>query len=189
MPTYVRSDGTWVDVSGGSSSISGIGSTNQIIYKNASNVAIGSTNLTFDGTTLTASAFNGTVERFFENITLSATQLTGTINLDIATGSLFYYTANATGNWTFNIRGNSGTTLNSILPIGKSITITILSTQGASPTYATAFTIDGSSVTPKWINGTVPSSGYASSINIYTYVILKTANSTYTVIGSLIKFS
>jgi len=134
-------------------------------------------------------ATTGIIQQLFENINLSSTQLTGTINLDILTGSLFYYTANATGNWTFNIRANSSTSLNSILPIGKSATVTILSTQGASPNYANGFTIDGSPVTPKWINGTAPSSGYALSINTYTYVILKTADATFTVIGSLSKFS
>jgi hypothetical protein len=134
-------------------------------------------------------ATTGIVQQLFENINLSSTQLTGTINLDILTGSLFYYTANATGNWTFNIRGNSSATLNSILPIGKSATVTILSTQGGSPTYANGFNIDGTSVSPKWVGGTAPSSGYANSINAYTYTILKTADSTYTVIGSLSKFS
>ena len=138
---------------------------------------------------IVGASFNGVVERFFENINISSTQLTGTVNLDILNVSLFYYTANSIGNWTFNIRGNSSTTLNNILPIGKSATVTVLSTQGASPNYANGFAIDGSSVAPKWINGTVPNSGYASSINIYTYVILKTADSIYTVIGSLSKFS
>jgi hypothetical protein len=134
-------------------------------------------------------ATTGIVQQLFENINLSSTQLTGTINLDILTGSLFYYTANATGNWTFNIRGNSSTTLNSILPIGKSATVTILSTQGGSATYANAFNIDGAAVSPKWVGGTAPSSGYANSINTYTLSILKTADATYTVIASLSKFS
>jgi hypothetical protein len=134
-------------------------------------------------------ATTGIVQQLFENINLSSTQLTGTINLDILTGSLFYYTANATGNWTFNIRGNSSTTLNSILPIGKSATVTILSTQGGSATYANAFNIDGAAVSPKWVGGTAPTSGYANSINAYTLSILKTADAAYTVIASLSKFS
>jgi hypothetical protein len=131
----------------------------------------------------------GIVQQLFENVNVSSTALTGTINLGILSGTLFYYTADASANWTFNIRGNSSTTLNSILPIGKSVTITVLSTQGGTARYASGFTIDGSSVSPKWQGGTAPSAGFTSSINIYTYVIVKTANATFTVFGSLTKFA
>ncbi len=131
----------------------------------------------------------GIVQQLFENVNVSSTALTGTINLDILSGTLFYYTADASGNWTFNIRGNSSTTLNSILPIGKSVTITVLRTQGSTARYASGFTIDGSSVSPKWQGGTAPSSGFTSSINVYTYSIVKTANATFTVFGSITKFA
>lgn len=131
----------------------------------------------------------GIVQQLFENVNVSTTALTGTINLDILSGTLFYYTADASANWTFNIRGNSSTSLNSILPVGKSVTITVLSTQGGTARYASGFTIDGSSVSPKWQGGTAPSAGYTSSINIYTYVIVKTADATFTVFGSLTKFA
>lgn len=131
----------------------------------------------------------GIVQQLFENVNVSSTALTGTINLDILSGTLFYYTADASANWTFNIRGNSSTTLNSILPIGKSVTITVLSTQGATARYASGFTIDGSSVSPKWQGGTAPSSGFTSSINVYTYSIVKTADATFTVFGSITKFA
>ena len=126
----------------------------------------------------------GIVQKLFENVNVSSTALTGTINLDILSGTLFYYTADASGNWTFNIRGNSSTTLNSILPIGKSVTITVLSTQGSTARYASGFTVDGSSVSPKWQGGTAPSTGYTSSINVYTYSIVKTADATFTVLNS-----
>lgn len=131
----------------------------------------------------------GIVQQLFENINVSSTALTGTIDLDILSGTLFYYTADASANWTFNIRGNSATTLNSILPIGKSVTVTVLSTQGSTARYASTFKIDGSTIVPKWQGGTAPSAGYTSSINIYTYVIVKTADATFTVFGSLTKFA
>jgi hypothetical protein len=55
MPTYVRSSGQWLPVSGSNSlnpDINNIGSANQVVYKNSSNIATGSPNLTFDGTNL-----------------------------------------------------------------------------------------------------------------------------------------
>lgn len=39
--------------------LSSTGSANQVFYRNGSNVVSGSSNLTFDGTTLTAPTFNG----------------------------------------------------------------------------------------------------------------------------------
>lgn len=127
----------------------------------------------------------GIVQQLFENVNVSSTALTGTVNLDILSGSLYYYTSNPTANWTFNIRGNSVTPLNNVLPVGKSLTVTILTDQGAATHYANSFEIDGVSVTPNWMNGITPTAGFSNAINVYTFVIIKTADATYTVIGSL----
>lgn len=134
---------------------------------------------------ITTFGSTGIVQQLFENVNVSSTALTGTVNLDVLSGTLFYYTTDASTNWTFNVRGNSSTSLNSILPIGKSVSITILSTQGSTPRYANTFQVDGVTITPKWIGGVAPSSGTANCINVYTYVVLKTASATYTVIASL----
>jgi hypothetical protein len=123
-----------------------------------------------------------------EITTISATAATGTVNYDLLTQSVLYYTTNASANWTLNIRGNSTTTLNSLLSVGDTRTITFLVTQGATAYYASALTIDGTSVTPKWQGGTAPTAGNASSIDVYTYAIIKTASSTYTVLASQTQF-
>jgi len=130
----------------------------------------------------------GIVQQLFENVNLSSTALTGTIDLDILSGTLFYYTANAAADWTFNVRGNASTTLNAILPVGKSVTITVLSTQSTAR-LASTFKVDGTTISPKWQGGTAPTSGFASAINIYTYTIIKTADATFTVFASLTKFA
>jgi hypothetical protein len=54
-----------------------------------------------------------------------------------------------------------------------------------------AITVDGTGtgVTTKWQGGTAPTSGNASSIDSYTYVIIKTASATYTVLASQTKFA
>ena len=125
-----------------------------------------------------------------ERTTVSATAATGTIAFDALTQSVLYYTSNASANWTLNIRGNSGTTLNSILATGDAITVTHLVTQGSTAYYNSAVQIDGTSVTPKWQNGAAPSTGSTSAIDAYTYTIIKTAATpTYTVIASQSKFA
>jgi len=175
------------------------------IFKNNSSVAVGSSEtitvttnsvgiVTFTrdnisiGSTIT---FNnsGIVKQIFENVTLVNTALSGTINVDILSGSLIYYTSNASANWIFNIRGNSNISLNSILPDGKSATVTMLCTQGVTAYYPSDFRIDNNPITPKWIEGSVPSSGFANSINVYTYAIFKTSDAAFTVLASQSRFS
>jgi hypothetical protein len=52
-----------------------------------------------------------------------------------------------------------------------------------------AFQVDGVTITPKWQGGTAPSAGNASSIDSYTFTIIKTASATYTVLASQVKFA
>jgi hypothetical protein len=126
-----------------------------------------------------------------EGATISATASTGTINFDAVTQSVLYYTTNASGNWTVNIRGNSGTTLASLLSTGQSITVAFLSTNGGTGYYNISVQVDGttSGVTTRWQNGVAPSSGNTSSIDVYTYTVIKTGSATYTVLASQTKFA
>jgi hypothetical protein len=129
----------------------------------------------------------------FETNSVSATAATGTVNVDISTAAVHYYTANSSANWTFNFRGNSSTTLNSILSVGQSATVAFLVTNGSTAYYPTAFQVDGVALTSgtavKWQGGAAPSSGNASSIDSYTFTIIKTASATYTVIGAQTRFA
>lgn len=120
---------------------------------------------------------------------VSATAATGTINIDLVSASAFYFTSNASANWTFNFRGNSLTTLNSILGTGTSATAAIAVTNGGTAYRPTAFQVDGSSVTPKWQNGSAPSSGNANSIDLYVFTIVKTGDATFTVFASQTRFA
>jgi len=125
-----------------------------------------------------------------ERTTVSATAATGTVNFDAVTQGVLYYTTNASANWTLNIRGNSGTTLNSLLAVGDAITVTFLVTQGATAYYNNVLQIDGSTVTPKWQGGVAPTAGNASNIDAYVYTVIKTAATpTYTVFASQTKFA
>jgi hypothetical protein len=80
-------------------------------------------------------------------------------------------------------------TLNSILAVGQSVTCTLLVTNGGTAYYPTTIQIDGSTVTPKWQTGTAPTAGNANSVDVYTFAIVKTANLTYTVLASQVKFA
>jgi len=123
-----------------------------------------------------------------EPATVSATAATGTINYDVTTQSVIYYTSNASANWTVNFRGSSGTSLNTLMSTGQMITVAFLVTQGATAYYNNALQIDGSSVTPKWQGGTAPTAGNASGVDVYTYTIVKTGSATFTVFASQTQF-
>lgn len=130
-----------------------------------------------------------TLAAALEKVTISATAATGTINYDLSTQSILYYTSNASANWTVNIRGNSSTTLNSLIATGQSVTMTFLVTQGSTAYYNSAVTIDGSSVTPKWFGGSAPTSGNASGVDVYTYTVIKTGSAAFTVFASQARFA
>ena len=113
-----------------------------------------------------------------------------TTNFYVNSGAVQLYTTNAANNWTINFAFSSGTTLNTAMSVGDSISCTMLATQGTTAYYNSAITIDGTSsgVTVYWQGGTAPTKGNASGIDSYTYVIIKTASATYTVLATQTQF-
>ena len=124
-----------------------------------------------------------------EVATVSATAATGTINYDITTQAVLYYTSNASANWTVNFRGSSGTSLNTLMSTGQSMTVAFLVTQGSTAYYNSAVQVDGttSGVTTRWLGG-APTAGNASGIDSYRYLIIKTGSATFTVLASNTQF-
>jgi hypothetical protein len=141
---------------------------------------------TFAGT---ASNLDMKLSNALETATVSATAATGTIAYDITTQSVLYYTSNASANWTVNFRASSGTTLNTAMSVGESVTAVFMVTQGATAYFNSAVQVDGSSVTAKWSGGSAPSSGSANSIDVYSYVIIKTGSAAFTVLASKTNFA
>jgi hypothetical protein len=148
------------------------------------------TNKTLTSPVLNTAVSNNTIFKSpQERTTISATAATGTINFDASTQGVLYYTTNASANWTLNVRGNSGASLDSTLTTGDSITVAFLAAQGSTAYYQSAFQIDGSAVTPKWQGGTAPAAGNASSTDSYVLTIIKTGSAAFTVFGSQTKFA
>lgn len=141
---------------------------------------------TFQGSTSVAGA---KISDVLETATISATAATGTINYDVTTQAVLYYTSNASANWTVNFRGSSGTSLNTLMATGESLTVAFFVTQGSTAYYNNVVQVDGSSVTPKYQGGTAWSAGNASSIDSYVYTIIKTGNAAFTVFASQTRFA
>ena len=149
------------------------------------------TNGTVDAAAITNGSLTAAVvDQLEENWNVVASAATGTINFDLKTASIWYYTSDASANHTINVRGDGSTTLSSLLAVGDSVTVVWANTNGATPYWPSTLQIDGTTVTPKWQGGTAPTGGNASSLDVYTYVIVKTAATpTYTVLASQTMFA
>jgi hypothetical protein len=153
-------------------------------------MAIGST----FGTTVAANgvwSFStyANIEALFEAATITASAPAATTNFDVLTQAVQYYTTNASANFTFNIRGDSTTSLNTIMATGQSCTIALLVTNSSTAYYPTVYQVDGTAVTPKWQGGTAPTAGNASALDVYVLTVIKTASATFTVLASQTKFA
>jgi hypothetical protein len=123
-----------------------------------------------------------------EKTTVVAAAPSGTIAYDCLTQTILFYTSNATANWGINFRGSSSVSMNNLLAVGDSITIVFLAQQGTIAYRPTGFQIDSSNITPQWAGGNAPVAGNVSSIDGYTFTIIKRANATFTLLGGQVQF-
>jgi hypothetical protein len=143
---------------------------------------------TFAGATnILAAVFTNAAEK----VTVAASSATGTVNYDITSQSVLYYTGNSTANFIPNFRGSAGNTLTSILATGQAVSAVWAVTMGTTAFYSTAVQIDGSTtgVTLKWQGGAAPTAGNASSVDAYNYTIIKTASASFTVLAAQTQFA
>jgi len=146
-------------------------------------------NLTPKGTGKVTFNGQGKIESIIEKVTTEATAATGTVNYDVLTQAVWNFTTDASANWTLNIRGDGSNSLDSIMNTGEAITVAHIVAQGGTAYYNSAVQIDGSSVTPEWQGGEAPAEGNASSLDTYTYTIIKTGSATFTVLASQTQFA
>lgn len=104
---------------------------------------------------------------------------TSVANIDLLTSSIDFYTANGwSGNWTQNLRGDSSTTLDSVMPVGTCTVYTAVVALGSSSGYTTSIQIDGTTQTIYWVNDSTPSRrGGDSGYDMYQYTIIRTSTS------------
>ena len=166
----------------------------------ASMVGLGNVNNESKATMFSSPTFTGnavfssyaSIKSLIETATVTASSPTINQAFDTITQGVQYYTANSANAFTLNVRGNNSTTLASMLAVGQSISIGVLVTCSSTSHYLSAVNIDGTAVgvTTKWQGGATPSGGNASSIDVYTLTIIKTAATpTYTVLGTQTKFA
>jgi len=150
---------------------------------------------TFAGSSSSASL---ALKNALETCTVTGSAASGALNIDVSTQSVIFYNTATTSPWSLNFRASSGTPLSSFMSQGQSVTVAVLAQIGAVTTaYNSALTVGGSAVTIdgvapaalRWQGGTAPTSGNSNSVDVYTYTIIRTGLSSYTVLASQTKFA
>jgi len=187
---YLSTNGSGTLSWGTPASASGIsnGTSNVNITTSNGNVTVGvngvsgiatfaDSGVTFTGTT--------TIQQAKEKVTSNATGSTGTINYDVLTQAIITKTANATANFTLNVRGNSTVTFNNTVSSNESMTLTFVNKNGTTGYVLTALQIDSTSQTLLWAGGVTPTVGTTSGYDVYNFNIIKTAANTYAVFATV----
>lgn len=104
-------------------------------------------------------------------------------------GAVQFLSNDQTANRLVNFRASASVSLDNSMAVGESVTAAILFKNGTTPYYINTVQIDATTVTPKWQGGSAPTGGNASSIDVYTFTIIKTAAATFTVLASQTQFA
>ena len=177
--------------------------TNSTRYINFTDGTSGNQNLFVSNTKLTYNPNTGSLTtlkintnginangELFENINIVSGSLGSNLNVNLENGMIHYFTTNETAEATPNIRVSSTVSLDSAMSVGDTAAVTIIINPN-SVGYSTCINIDGSYNPVKWTSGAIPSlvSIGSTGSDIYSYQIVKTASSTFTVFGSTSNFS
>ena len=146
-------------------------------------IQVSSLNVTTGVSTFKGAYFNGgSILR--EKVNITAGKLSDNTNINLENGMVHFFTTTETTTSTPNIRVSASTSLDSVMAVGDTVSVTIITTAAAAA-YSANITIDGSAVTEKWLGGSAPTTGGSSGNDIYSFQIIKTASATYTVLANL----
>ena len=135
---------------------------------NVSNI-IANTNASFTGWMTSQQA----TEILISSGALSSTSAT----YNLSTGASFYHSSVTSGaNWTANFTNVPTTD-------GRSIVVTIIVVQGATPYIPNTVQIDGVTQTLKWSSGSTPS-GTASGVDVFSFALLRAGGAWVQILGS-----
>ena len=156
---------------------------------------------TLTNKTLTAPVLNRpklavSIEEWTVSASAISTSAGTSVNLSPygTTTSAWLYTVGATNTWVPNFGHASSTSnaasINTWLSDGESLTVSVAAYISNSAAFASTMKIDGQTAfTPNWQGALAPTSGNASSYDVYTYTIIKTAANTYVVYAARTRFA
>jgi len=129
-----------------------------------------------------------TLGEVIEKINVSPAGLSSTLNFDVLTQPILFFTGASTANCSINFRANSTVAMDTFLQTGQAVTMTLIATHVSAGYIVTSVTVDSISQAVKWAGGAAPVSASAFSTDMYTFTIVKTNPATFTVFGSLQRY-
>lgn len=130
------------------------------------------------------------VRNIFESANVNTTtSLSGNVIINVLSGSVYYFIQPAASNWTFDLRGNANTSIDSIMSVGQSLSVALGCSQGPQAYITNSILVDGRYVYPKWQGGSAPIAGNAQSVDMYSFTLIKTAAAQYVAFASQTRFA
>ena len=126
-----------------------------------------------------------------EQVKITAGKLSDNTTINLEDGMVHYFTTQETTTSTPNFRFSSSVTLDSIMAVGETISVTIITTAAAAA-YSANIGLDSGNSSINvigWVGGSAPSDGGSSNVDIYTYNLIKTGSAAFTVIANQTKTS
>lgn len=152
--------------------------------------AISSNNFSGGGVTSDVLSSNLTVStaRVAETVNVVTTGISGNYEIHIANSTVYHFTANSTGNVTFQMIANTGRSVDTMMSIGQSASVAIMMKQGTTR-YRANIHIDGVLQTAYWAGNAQPqyvlsAGAQPMSYEAYNFSIIKIAPNQYTVFAS-----
>tara|TARA_B000000532_G_scaffold100960_1_gene80999 strand:+ start:187 stop:909 length:723 start_codon:yes stop_codon:yes gene_type:complete len=124
-----------------------------------------------------------------EQVKIVAGKLNTNSYIYLEDGMVHYYTTAETTSITPNITYSASTTLDSVMSVGETISVTVITTRSTAAPHTSTFLVDNNVPTTHWVGGSAPTDGGASGVDIFTNTIIKTAAGTFTNIANLTKTS
>lgn len=112
-----------------------------------------------------------------------------TYDFDCLTQSIVYNISDATNDFNINFRGTSTTSLDSVLAVGQSISLVFITKCGTTAYKPATVSVDGAAMSLYWQGGTAPTSGNTSSLDVYSFTIIKLGSMSFQVLAAQTKFS
>ena len=123
------------------------------------------------------------IERVKEKVSILGTAVTGAQQFNAKDQAVVFHNANASGNFSINITGDNSTLLNALMTTGQVFTGVFITKYGSTAYYPTTINVDGSTPSEiKWVGGAPSSAGTVNSITAISFSVIKTADSTFTVL-------
>ena len=124
-----------------------------------------------------------------EEVNIVVGKLSDNSTIKLEDGMVHYFTVAETTNTSPTFTFSSSVNLPTKMAIGEMVSVTVITTPNGAG-YSGGVLINGSSsVTTNWVGGNAPTGGGSSGVDIYSYNIIKTGSTAFTVIGNLTKTS